>query len=244
MLTLPPSIAAVQGHVIRHVYMTAAVRLLASGSILELGSWAGCSMLTWAEACQRHGKAADITCIDQWRAYFGPEETAEHYKTMNANADEAYAAFKENADEACTRYIAIVRHERVGSLAYMARALTLDRKFDLVYVDADHTFPNVALDIAMAMQLVKEGGILCGDDLEIQCHGNAALQQFCHAHRSSDFVKNMHPGVTLAVEMMLGPVSCHEGFWLMRKRGTEWERVDELTCGFMPSHLDHEKVLA
>jgi predicted O-methyltransferase YrrM len=40
--------------------------------------------------------------------------------------------------------------------------------FDLIYPDGDHSYHGVSVDIDNCCSLVRDGGILCGDDLEIQ----------------------------------------------------------------------------
>jgi predicted O-methyltransferase YrrM len=39
-------------------------------------------------------------------------------------------------------------------------------KFDLVYIDGDHTEDGVFSDVIHALKHVNQGGILCGDDIE------------------------------------------------------------------------------
>jgi|SRR3990167_8828368 len=40
----------------------------------------------------------------------------------------------------------------------------LDKKADLIYIDASHDEKNVFLDIYLYYPKLKEGGIMCGDD--------------------------------------------------------------------------------
>lgn len=49
---------------------------------------------------------------------------------------------------------------------------TFDRHyFDWIYIDANHEYWAVTKDIALAVPLVKPGGILCGHDFMVQPHG-------------------------------------------------------------------------
>ena len=68
---------ASQGLPLRHVVMQELVRLEASRQgagpfhILEVGSWAGGSAITWAEALTRHHRAdGRVVCVDPWKPYF------------------------------------------------------------------------------------------------------------------------------------------------------------------------------
>ena len=41
--------------------------------LLEVGSWAGNSVLIWAEAMKSIGKKGEIVCVDPWVPYIKPE---------------------------------------------------------------------------------------------------------------------------------------------------------------------------
>ena len=40
-------------------------------------------------------------------------------------------------------------------------------KYDLIWVDGDHTYPVVGIDIANALRLLNVGGMLCSDDIYV-----------------------------------------------------------------------------
>ena len=42
--------------------------------------------------------------------------------------------------------------------------------YDVVFIDADHTYGPVRKDITESLRLIKDGGIICGDDLNLQFH--------------------------------------------------------------------------
>ena len=42
-----------------------------------------------------------------------------------------------------------------------------DQKYDIIWVDGDHTYPVVAVDIANALRLLKVGGVLGFDDIYV-----------------------------------------------------------------------------
>ena len=48
-------------------------------------------------------------------------------------------------------------------------ALTFEenKKYDLIWVDGDHTYPVVSVDIANALRLLEVGGILASDDIYV-----------------------------------------------------------------------------
>ncbi len=93
--------------------------------------------------------------------------------------------------------------------------------FDLVYIDGDHAYESALFDMLMAQKLVKPGGLICGDDLEVQA-AECDLA-FLEANRTLDILpvpdlkRNCYPGVSLAVHEAFGDVSAYHGFWVMRK---------------------------
>ena len=40
--------------------------------------------------------------------------------------------------------------------------------FDIAFIDGDHAYTAVLRDLQAACELIRDGGILCGDDLELQ----------------------------------------------------------------------------
>ncbi len=113
--------------------------------------------------------------------------------------------------------------------------------YDVVYVDGSHYRDDVVFDIEHGTRLLRDGGILCGDDLELQ--GHECDLGFAASSVDQDFVVDptgrwFHPGVTLAVHATLGAVSCFGGFWLMRKTGSGFAPVNLLGARtLIPAHF-------
>jgi len=101
--------------------------------------------------------------------------------------------------------------------------------YDLVYLDGDHTYTAVRADIGNARPLVSDGGILCGDDLELQA--DEAQADIARSEPSLDYIYSQrwqrayHPGVSLAVGEAFGRVSAWGGFWAMQNRGGAWSPI-------------------
>lgn len=228
---------ASQGLPLRHVVMQELVRLEASRQgagpfhILEVGSWAGGSAITWAEALTRHHRAdGRVVCVDPWKPYFDVKKRpdAAVYREMSdalAN-DTIYELFLHNITTA--GHAGLVLPLR-GAATAMLPALPRNY-FDLVFVDGDHSYAAVLADIQAAGGLIKDGGVLCGDDLERQSF--EIDQAYARTQIESDYIRDprsgheYHPGVTLAVGELFGEVSQVAGCWAVRKRGTGWERFD------------------
>ena len=245
--------AGIQGERVRHFFMSAAVSLAAketpSLSILEIGSWTGSSTMTWAQAldsyCIDQGR---ILCVDPWLPYFSDKQLQQdaNYQLMAnmSGLEITYNLFLHN-----TKFVpqgVKIDHMRgfsVDILPYLK-----EKSFDMVYIDGDHAYENALYDIVMAKKLVKPGGLICGDDLEVQ--GVECDLTFLRENRALDILpvptlkRNCHPGVTLAVHEEFGEVSAYHGFWVMRALDEDtYEKVSlNGQQAFVPSHFsDDEK---
>ena len=86
-------------------------------------------------------------------------------------------------------------------------------------------------DLKNSKDLVKEGGVICGDDLELQY--NVIDINTAKSLKAHDFVQDpktgtfYHPGVTLSIwEFFKTEISEKEGFWAMRKTKYGWEKIN------------------
>lgn len=248
------SLAGATANPVRLVYMMGSIWWLSqkagnySLNILEIGSWCGSSALTWGQALELHnGGRGSLTCIDPWEPFSDLEVNPDDFSKNMADAlaaGEPFEIFQENikfiADSVETN---ILRGWSKDILP--TRPL---ESYDLVYIDGDHCFEGVSSDIALSCPLVKEGGILCGDDLELQSHE-------CDASIARDNPKldyhfddlsqsHYHPGVTLAVGEKFGPVSSWNGFWAMQKSGDNWLPVDLTEMPIrIPAHLPAKSLI-
>lgn len=226
-------LAARQGFQPRHRFMA---QLLSqeltqarSGSyrLLEIGSWAGGSTILWAKVLQSfphlNGK---VFCVDPWISYIARNEGTVYRRMEKAlQTGEILELFYHNIKTSgCSD---IVHTLRGTSRDIMP--LLKEEQFDFIYVDGDHSYDSVFEDITLAKQLLKQGGILCGDDMEL----TVDQVDFAHSvqNKQSDFIKDpktgdyFHPGVTLAVADCLSDVSRWEGFWAVRKTDLGWSKV-------------------
>jgi len=246
---------AAQGDPTRHIYMQAIVerqsarRAAEPLRILELGSWAGGSALTWAGALKRyHGGRGSVVCIDPWRPYFVPSEISPGsapggvYQSMHdaAESGEIFELFMHNIKYSGHDDVIIpMRAESDAALPYLG-----DRAFDIVFVDGAHVYDSVIKDLRNCARLVDQGGIMCGDDLELQLSQVDA--QNVERFKNRDFVEDPrskiwhHPGVTKAVGEFFGEVDCWAGLWAAERTTTGWGRV-ELPAKerySIPAHLE------
>ena len=143
------------------------------------------------------------------------------------------------SDEAINLFKANIRQAGIQEMIEIHRAKSDDaliklagRKFDLLFIDGDHSYQQVKADIENASVLVRDGGILCGDDLEVlftECNQAMALKW---AEMGAEYVFEpatgiwFHPGVTVAVAGAFDKVSRYGVAWAVKKSGDRWLAVE------------------
>lgn len=249
--------AARQGNSRRHFYMRHMVGHECRGrsnrpfNILEIGSWAGGSAVTWAEAIKSLNNGnGRVFCVDPWRSYVNVNKNSgwvydQMHKALASGG--IFKLFVHNIAASGNDNLVIALRGPVDDVA----PFLAEENFDLVFVDGDHRYLSVINDLGKCSRLVNEGGILCGDDLELQIFQIDRDSARKHSDADRDFVLDprtnqwFHPGVSLAVAELFGEVSVWEGFWAVRRRGSGWEKVtlDEahLENVAVPRHLAHDK---
>lgn len=220
---------------IRLMFMMGAVWRLAQRPmndyvrILEIGSWCGASALTFGQGIEEYFAGnGSITCVDAWEPYVdlvvNPDE---NNRQMNEvlQRDQPFQVFNQNI-----RFLPATMEVEIhrGWSSDVLPGLPQE-SFDLVYIDGDHTYAGVEADIRNSAGLVKVGGILCGDDLEIQdgqCDLSILdLEPNIDSYYDERNDTYFHPGVTKAVGEAFGQVSAWSGFWAMEKSGAGWNKV-------------------
>lgn len=117
---------------------------------VELGSFAGEGAAIFVEA-----GADPLSCVDLW------EPLTYRKVPDNARPDWAEAVF----DRRRRRWLAAGRDVRKIKVHTQLAALSVaDRSIDLVYVDAEHSFPAVCGDIRVWLPKLKKGGWMAGHD--------------------------------------------------------------------------------
>ena len=172
-------------------------------NILEVGSWAGESAVLWANKIKELNANGRILCIDEWKPY--DEILNTQPEMMKAFEDDRiFKLFLRNTVASGTsEIISYIRGNSLEILPLLRR-----NYFNMVYVDGSHVYEYVKSDILNAMRVTKVGGVISGDDLEIQ------------ADKEPDPLL-CHIGVTQAVwDCFCKRVSSWQGFWAMRKESS------------------------
>lgn len=151
---------------------------------LTIDGWMDQEDLEWlAEQAQSHSNIAEVGCwkgrttcvlaantsgrvwaIDTWE---GPHDIHKHageYPEIVAGVD-VYQQFIINlADYIRHKQVRVMRMSSLEAVWVFGIA---DRKFDMVFIDADHEYDYVKSDIVAWRTLVEPGGLLCGHDFGI-----------------------------------------------------------------------------
>ena len=246
---------AMQGLAERHKYFYPVVCSVLSSrngqhpagglQILEIGSWAGASTITWALALRRAGVTGQVTCVDPWQPYYNTQKERErNYSEMNAatQGDMIVHLFEHNIRAAGIAEMVQVR--RGASCVILPELPT--GTFDVISIDGSHSLADVRHDIRQAKRLLRDGGIICGDDLELEASALSGDELRNAVAEGRDYVysenarAHYHPGVTGAVAEEFSSVGVWNGFWAMRRSGRKWMLPAlDLTSIELPEHLRH-----
>ena len=121
--------------------------------IVEIGSWKGRS--TRALADHTHGV---VFAVDTWA---GSDEEAHHRELAGHDPWWLSEEFRQNlCDHLASQRVIMVRQPSLVA----ARSIMSGLRFDMVFIDAEHTYESVRADIAAWRGLVAPGGLLCGHD--------------------------------------------------------------------------------
>ena len=205
---------------------TELIDITRSYSILEIGCWAGESTIMWSDILKEFPDIDwSITCVDPWLPYPGVNATM----TSALHKYNIFNLFIHNIH--CSGIEDRVRIYK-GTSDLILPSLK-DSQFDLVFVDGDHRYDQVIKDLEHSSRLLKDQGILCGDDLDLQYH--EVNQAEAMAFRNTDVIidpklnKPYHPGVTIAMNQFFGvPIpSIGSKFFAMRKNSNSWEPISQ-----------------
>lgn len=200
-------------------------------NILEIGSWAGNSAVLWADAIKECKAVGSVFCVDAWEPYVSRKEK----NTINIAPVVMNEALKKG--EVFKLFLHNIKASGHIDIIYPIKGFSAtilpflkERSFDLIFIDGDHSFSGVKKDLENAQCLLIDGGVVCGDDLDLQYH------EVDQNHTRENKERNMsidpktnkeyHPGVCLAVyEFFNQEVSANNGFWMMRKHGNSWQKI-------------------
>ena len=120
---------------------------LNNAKILEIGSYAGDSTRFFFES----NRFKEIHCLDAWEAGY---DSLDYASNNMLGVEESFLKFALNKSN-------IFIHK-----AYSSKITEIFKNgyFDIVYIDACHTYDAVVSDIKMSIPKIKKGGFIAGHD--------------------------------------------------------------------------------
>jgi predicted O-methyltransferase YrrM len=123
--------------------------------ILEIGSWKGRSSKAIVEGML---PGSMLMCMDTWRG----SDNEELHDIAKSPEDPIYKEFCTNLRyEIETGMVVPLRMDSTDGLKHLA---SLGMKFDMIFLDANHSFEGVSSDCRNAIPLLAPGGLMCGHD--------------------------------------------------------------------------------
>ncbi len=132
--------------------------------ILEVGNWVGRSLVPLAANC-RHGKVVGVDIGQKLNLHQLLERHPDLLDYMDGNPD-VWNLWDKTVREVLNDVIAhhgLSNVEVVLSTSKKFFAAN-ERTFDLIYVDGSHETDEVYEDLTSALQVLRPGGMVCGDD--------------------------------------------------------------------------------
>lgn len=152
------------------------IDLACGKDVLEIGSYRGLS--AWGMAQTAHS----LWCVDTFKACTNGQRQESDFQTLDAflHAVSRYRNVRKfigTSEEANQQAHPIDKNTQGG-------AFIPHGQFDMIFIDANHTYESVKQDVEMWYPRVKGGGVFA-----------------CHNYGHGDF-----PGVKQAVDEVLGPM--------------------------------------
>ena len=130
--------------------------------ILEIGSFEGKSTVWFLENLLQNQNSS-ITCIDPWTSYSQTNDSFRSYNSENTEWDfknhknTFLYNIKESGFENKVNIIQGFSHEILPEIIHK-------NKFDIIFIDGNHTAPFVITDAVFSWYMLKTDGLLIFDD--------------------------------------------------------------------------------
>ena len=125
--------------------------------IVEVGTWKGTSAIEMATICRDFGIKARIICVDTWLG------SPEHFMELG-NYGDLYTTFVKNVKS--KGFGDVIVPLALPTLQAIEVLKTYKVQPDILYIDAAHEYLPVKMDMEAYWEILKQDGILLGDDYE------------------------------------------------------------------------------
>ncbi len=166
----------------------------------EIGSWLGNGSTQVFLETLRTAANSSLTCVDTWQGSLNVQKHQDIVRDYDALGTFRAAVAATNSLLTVMPFVAT---------SEQAAAMMAPGAFDLVFIDADHSYQAVRDDIAAWRSKVRPGGILCGHDCEARVDSD--LEPRLREQQRQDTMTGegtpfpvIHPGSILAVHEAFG----------------------------------------
>jgi hypothetical protein len=156
-------------------YYNNLIKPLKEGNVVEVGVFGGASLLGVVDTCIKTG--SHLYGIDPWELV----ETANGAKMDNQKKD----AYRSRIMDIRLNLERIINKEGYDNITLIhgfstdASNLFEDASIDIVFIDGDHSYDAVYMDMETWLPKVKAGGVMWGDDFGGWNSVRMAVNDFC-----------------------------------------------------------------
>lgn len=167
----------------------------------------------------RGGDYSKILCENnpQLRLY-GVDPYIPHQGYNDIRREKTFNRYKQNAQDILYPYLINGQYEFIEMFSLDAVKRFKDESLDFVYIDGDHCFESVVLDIAYWSKKVKKGGIISGDDYFKHRNGKSHIHVYQAVRGYTDAWK-IKPWFVLGSKAIVeGEIRDHGRSWFFVKQ--------------------------
>jgi len=145
-----------------------------NGLIVEIGVFGGVSLLNIAEQCMTNGTR--MVGIDPWELTVpndGHGKKLSNYRFMKGNLVDARNNLIKICKELKYDHISLIK-----DFSHLAVGTFEDATIDLLYIDGEHTYNAVKMDLELWFSKMKQNSVIWGDDWH-KDGVRKAVDEFC-----------------------------------------------------------------
>lgn len=159
---------------------------------LKIGAEIGVAFGTHSEFILKNTNVEKLICVDPFKEYWELTDLKQaHWDLIFAYVIHLLEPFKQRA-------------ELLRMTSQEAAQIIHDNSLDFVFIDGDHSYENVKLDLDLWFKKIRPGGILVGDDYQQTWGVRPAVNEFCKIKK-------------LVLNIIPVPGIVYERYWFIQK---------------------------
>jgi predicted O-methyltransferase YrrM len=147
------------------------------GLIVEIGVFGGVSILNIIDLCIANG--TKIVGVDPWDLTVPGDEVSQKLSMLRFHKENLKNAH-DNLRSICNKLVYEDHITLLKEFSHRAVNSFEDESIDLLYIDGDHSYDAVLMDLDLWYPKVKKGKVIWGDDFSNKKYGvKKAVNIFC-----------------------------------------------------------------